>query len=368
MKVCFIADADSIHTRRWVAPLLESGVQAQVISYKRINQPWPEVDLIDLTRKTGVKKARFLAWGLWLRRFLRQHPPDVLHAHQVSGAGWLGAMAGYHPFVVSAWGSDLLVEPNKSRFRRRLVTTVLRTCDRLVVPAPLMLGAARDLGLSEDHIALIPWGIEAELFRSTPEDRLETRAALGIDPSLPVVFSPRGIAPVYNHDTVLLAAKSLAEQGQTVVVLLLRFNVDHSTLQSLEQLIARLGLEQTVRWLDPQTSLTSMAKLYRMSDVVVSIPSSEGYGFTVYEAMSCGCPAVITDLPLFATEMAHGVHVLKTPVRDVEKTAEALAHLLRDASLRQRLVANAAPLAQAHSVARRVAQAETLYRELTRKK
>lgn len=367
MKLCFIADADSIHTRRWVAPLLESGVQAQVVSYKRVNQPWPEVDVIDLTRKTSIRKARFLAWGLWLRQFLRQQPPDILHAHQVSGAGWLGAMAGYHPFVVSAWGSDLLVEPSKSWFRRRLITTVLRKCDRLIVPAPLMLSVARNLGLSTDRIALIPWGIETEVFRPTPDDRLETRVALGIDPSLPVVFSPRGIAPIYNHDTVLLAAKTLAEQGQSVVVLLLRFNVDRSTLQSLEQAIAELGLEQTVRWLEPQASLADMAKLYRMSDVVMSIPSSEGYGFTVYEAMSCGCPVVMTDLPLFAAEMAHGVHVLKTPVRDVAKTAEALAQLLTDASMRQRLVANAAPLAQAHSVARRTVQAEALYREITRK-
>lgn len=368
MKVCFIADADSVHTRRWIAPLLSSGFQVQVVSYKRISRPWPEVDLIDLTRKTSIRKARFLAWGLWLRRFLRQHPPDLLHAHQVSGAGWLGAMASFHPFVVSAWGSDLLVEPKKSRFRRRLVTIVLRKCDRLIVPSRLMQQVAIDLGLSEDRIAFIPWGIETDVFQPWTDDRLATRAELTLDPTALVIFCPRAIAPVYNHDIFLLAIKSLLCQGHLCQVLLLRFNADPSTLQRLEQMIADLALEQAVRWLDPQMSLSAMAKLYRVSDVVVSIPSSEGYGFTVYEAMSCGCPVVMSDLPLFAAEMVHGVHVLKTPIRDVAGTAEALAQLLTDAPLRQRLIANAAPLVQAHSVARRAAQAEALYRELTRKK
>ena len=56
-----------------------------------------------------VHAARYARAGL--RRVVREIAPDVLHAHYVVEHGFYGLVAGFHPYVVTAWGSDVLVEP-----------------------------------------------------------------------------------------------------------------------------------------------------------------------------------------------------------------------------------------------------------------
>ncbi len=53
-----------------------------------------------------------------LRRVLDEIQPDVFHAHYAVEHGFYGAFADYHPYVVSAWGSDLLVESHKPLGKR----------------------------------------------------------------------------------------------------------------------------------------------------------------------------------------------------------------------------------------------------------
>lgn len=364
MKLCYIANANSIHTRRWIRPFVEQGYTIHLLSYKPVERQLSGVKVVDLTRITNVRKVRFAYWGWWIRRYVHRLQPDILHAHQLQAAGWLGMMAGYHPFVVSGWGSDILVEPHKSALRRLLVKVVLRQCDRLIVPSQLMYDAAKSLGVTDSHLHLIPWGIETDIFRPTPDDRLATRRQFGIGENARVVFCPRSISPLYNIDVVLEAVKAVVSQYPSLRLVLLRFGVNSDYLSKLERMISANDLRKVVVWLPAQEFPSDMAQLYRMSDVVVSIPSSEGYGFTVYEAMATGCPTVVSDLPVFKNELRHEVHTLRVPVRDVEKTSQAIAALLTNLDLRQKLRQNALNVCQEKSVAKRVEQADALYRKL----
>jgi glycosyltransferase involved in cell wall biosynthesis len=287
----------------------------------------------------------------------------VLHAHQIQAAGWLGAMSGFHPLVVSSWGSDILVDPHKSVLRRTLVRIVLRASDRLIIPSQPMALAADALRYPKDRMRFIPWGVETDVFRPMPADRTETRQRLGIDPDVKVIFSPRGLAPVYNQDVLLNAVHGLIVRFPDVLLLLLRFNVDRQVAARLEAMVATLGLDKHVRWLPPQTP-AEMAQLDRMADVVVSIPSTEGYGFSAYEAMAAGCPTLVSDLPVFAGELVDGVHTLKVPVRDVSATRQRLGEILGDDALRQTLRQRAFEVVRTHSVSLRVDEAELLYKEL----
>ena len=54
----------------------------------------------------------------------RSHP-DVFHAHFLVEHGFYGALAGFHPYVVTAWGSDVLVEPQRDRISRLIATWTL---------------------------------------------------------------------------------------------------------------------------------------------------------------------------------------------------------------------------------------------------
>ena len=58
---------------------------------------------------------------------------------------WLGAATGYHPFVVTAWGSDLLVGAQRSWAQCQLARWVL--AHRLVLMPEAALDGETDLGI-----------------------------------------------------------------------------------------------------------------------------------------------------------------------------------------------------------------------------
>ncbi|MFH1176895.1 MAG: glycosyltransferase family 4 protein [Acidobacteriota bacterium] len=366
MKICVVADASSPLTRRWVAPLVERGHELTLFSYRSVASPITGVETVDLTRLCTLPKVRFAVWGWWLRRALRRIRPDILHARPVTAAGWLGALAAYRPFVVTATGSDLLVEPHRGPCRRLLLRYVLSHCDRLTAPTETLLAAARATGCPAARCRLVPWGVDTAVFRPDPADRRRMRVRLDIPAEAPLVLCPRGVSPIYNLDTLVEACAVARQVHPQLVLAFVEFHVDREYAAAVRRLVTSVGLGDSVHWLPAAGNDVAMAELFCTADVVASLPSSEGFGSSVWEALACGCPTVITDLPVFRHELEDGIHVLKVPVRDAAATARALNVLLGDEERRERLRRNAVAAAREHGAARPAELAEALYRELAR--
>ena len=130
MRLCIIANPNSIHTQRWVRYFAGRGHDVHLIGDKPLTIPPPEgITLHDLTRQTNARKLRYVVWARAVRKLVREIRPDVLHAHQVASAGWLGAASGWHPFLVTSWGSDLLLGARRSLVQRQLARWVLARAD-----------------------------------------------------------------------------------------------------------------------------------------------------------------------------------------------------------------------------------------------
>ena len=329
MKICLIANANSVHTQRWISPLIQQGHEIHLISYVQVDTKIEAVNYVDLTRLTNIPKLRFIIWGRWLRKWIRIQKPDILNAHQIQAAGWLGVLANYHPFIVSSWGSDLLVEPTRSWFRRFLVSVVLHNCDRLTVPSKYMYDTAITLGLPEEKLRLIPWGGITGQDKVIPNDRIQTRLQWNIQPDARVILSPRSIQPISNIDILIESFKVVSSMDARVILCLIKFNPDSNCFARLIDLINKHDLEKRIIWIPTQSTRADMDRLYRMSDLVVSIPTSEGFGVTVYEAMASGCPTLITDLPVF-DHFKNNVNTIKIPVRDLPATVQSLTEFIQN--------------------------------------
>jgi glycosyltransferase involved in cell wall biosynthesis len=75
-----------------------------------------------------------------------------------------------------------------------------------------------------------------------------------------------------------------------------------------------------------------MASYYGAADACVSIASSDSSPRSVFEAMACGTPCVISDLPWVHEQIADGREALVVPI-GVAAVADALRRLLSDAAL-----------------------------------
>jgi glycosyltransferase involved in cell wall biosynthesis len=96
-----------------------------------------------------------------------------------------------------------------------------------------------------------------------------------------------------------------------------------------------------------------MAALYRRADVLLlSSDATEGFGLPLLEAMACGLPCVVTDIPAFRTfaqpdDYAHFVEVGDSPAM-----AAAVGHLLSSPAQRDSLSARGLEVSAAYTMQR----------------
>src|ERR1700693_1617772 len=108
-------------------------------------------------------------------------------------------MSGRHPLVVSAWGSDLLVDPRLSVITRRLVRWVLGRADLVTYNSSQLGDAARTMGARPERLLQVVLGVGREMLEALP--------AFRVPPSerAPIIVSQRSLErPLYNVDHVIM--------------------------------------------------------------------------------------------------------------------------------------------------------------------
>ncbi len=372
MRLCYIASPYSIHTQRWLRHFVARGDEVHLIPAspeKRAAQPGaipPGVIYHDVMARSNVRKVRYLVWGLLARQIIHEVQPDLLHAHQVAGPGWLAAAAGYHPFLVTAWGSDLLLGPRWSRAQNVLARWVLRKADYATCVSRGLVRAALALGADPTRTEAVPWGVDTGIFRPAPSagSREEIRARWGFGDA-PVVLSLRPVRPVYNPLDVARAVPLLLNQVPAALVVVRSYHPDGALLESFRASVEAHGVAAAVRYVDELAGDEEIADLYRAADVAVSVPSSDGTPQSVLEALACGLAPVLSDIPALRDWVEHEQQAIFVPRSDATALAEAIVRLLTDQELRTRLGHNAVALVQARADSKKcMRRYEEIYEEL----
>jgi glycosyltransferase involved in cell wall biosynthesis len=138
---------------------------------------------------------------------------------------------------------------------------------------------------------IVQFGVDSEKFVPGPAPAA-LRASLGLD-GRRVVFSPRGLRPMYRHE---VAIEALALLPDGVSLLLVAWQADPDYLVRLKALVAERGLGSRVRFVE-SIPHDAIAEYYRLADVVVSLPTSDAFPVTALECMACGVPIVMGEVP-----------------------------------------------------------------------
>ena len=359
LRLAVLGDFDGPHTRRWLRVFVDRGHEVHAISFYQPREDLPGVTLhvlrpgerqrsgeasTDRPAQALTQRAREMVDAIadrWLlrvvhalryqnaglRRTLQAIRPDVFHGHYVVEHGFYGAFAAFHPYVVSAWGSDLLVEsyaaPNQyvARF-------ALRRADLVTVNDQSMAMRAIELGVPSSRVAVVRLGVDASFLQGPP--------SVNLDPASgpPAVISDRALEPLYNIDIILRAFARVRERLPDARLLVAH---DGSERAALEALAGELGLGDAVRFLgrlEPGVLRDALAGAH----VYVSVPSSDSLSLSTREAMAAGAFPIVSDLPSQDGWIEHGVNGLRVPARNVERLAEAIEAALNDPELRRRAV------------------------------
>jgi glycosyltransferase involved in cell wall biosynthesis len=349
LRIAVLGDFEGPHTRRWVEPFIARGHEVHAVSFYR---PGRELSgaTVHVLRDKGNRaigqsgksesKATSLrrivppslerlvqAWRYrraGLREVISRIEPDVFHAHYVVEHGFYGAFAGRHPYVVSAWGSDLYVAPG-TPFGRWIAGWTLRRADLVAAHDPELARRAVVLGAREDAVKIIHLGVD-DLF-------LEPTASVNLTGAEgpPTVISDRALEPLYNVDTVIRAFAGLHLQLSEARLLVAG---DGSQRDALGRLVAELGVAQNVTFLGHLTP-AALRDALATAHVYVSAPSTDSLALSTVEAMAVGAFPVVSDLPSQSGWLTDGQNALLVPARDTGALTTALRRAFEDGPLRR---------------------------------
>jgi L-malate glycosyltransferase len=326
LRLAFLADPNSVHTRRWLSFFVERGhhVDLVVAEEDDVGEALPAGINLRRYPRLGRSRIRYVATlrgRSALRRLLAELRPDLVHAHFLTRYGWQAHLAGFHPFVVTLWGSDVLVAPGRSRRARMWGTRTLRSADAVTAVAPHLAEAAVVLGARRDRLHVVPFGVDTERFGPGRRDP-EVARRHAVD-GRRLVFSPRALTPLYRHEDIL---RAVAELPQDVVVLAGARNADPTYLAGLLSLAEELGLRGRFLVADAFEE-DELPALFAGAAVAVSVPESDGLPLTVLEAMASATPVVASDLD-GPRSCLGGYPQLLVPVGDPPALRRALAGVL----------------------------------------
>ena len=368
MKVVYLADAPYPHTWRWVQHFARSGVECEVISFRPAQIEGARVHYVGGAEPLG--KARYLIHARRVRQLIESLQPDLLHALHLTSYGFLGALSGVRPLVISVWGTDVLEAPRLTPFHGWLTRFALRRADAITATGLHLATETTRYAPRSKRVTVVPYGVDLERF--VPKPARTSRA-----PSTPLRAGSARAANVSPQVVIGTAARLSPEKGIAYLIeafaalrrrfgerLTLRLAGEGPERQKLEALARRLGVGDAVDfrgWLEHE----ELPAFLRELDVFVLPSTAEGFGVAAVEASATGLPVVATSVHGIPDVVRDSVTGLLVPAKDATALATAIGRLVEDEGLRRRLgAAGREYVAQRYDWRRNAAQMELIYRRL----
>jgi glycosyltransferase involved in cell wall biosynthesis len=257
---------------------------------------------------------------------LQKFKPDILHAHfateSTAAAMELSATYGV-PFTFTCHGYDIYRKPPADFAARAIAARAVVTVSKANA-AHLV----RNLGLPDEHIRVIPCGVDASFFQPN---------GLGGKSEIPLLVCVARLVQVKNLGLLLRSCAVLRDRNVKFRCVLVGEGPLRPELQGMR---AQLGLDQFVQ-MPGAVEQTRVLKYWQEADVGVLTSSSEGMPVSLMEAGACGVPVVATAVGGVPELIEHEKTGLLVSPGDVTELARALERLLADQALRTRLGGNA---------------------------
>ncbi|HVN56305.1 MAG TPA: glycosyltransferase family 4 protein [Anaerolineaceae bacterium] len=296
MRILYFTRDYTPHDHRFLSALAKTGESITALrlerrGFQREDRPLP-VEVEQVLWRGGQKPAR-LSDGpaLWwdLKRVIRAVRPDVIHAGPIQSASFLTALAGFRPLVSMSWGSDLLRDADSSAGMRFATQFTLNRTAALVGDCAAVREKAASFGFPRERTVLFPWGVDLKQFsRGDGANRL--RARLGWEKQF-VLLCSRAWEPIYGVDVAARAFVLAARENPELRLILLG---NGSQAGKIRQILAEA---QEMVYFGGQVSQTELPEVYRAADLYVSASHSDGSSVSLLEAMACGLPALVSDIP-----------------------------------------------------------------------
>lgn len=329
MKICYLSDANSIHTRKWCDFFKKKGYDIYVISLNKGEIDGVKVfnlnyDLDEVKGNSSLKKLKYINSFSRVKEIIKEIKPDILHAHYATSYGLLGALCKFHPYILSVWGSDVFDFPNEGKIKKQMLKYNLSKADKILSTSKVM--AIETNKYIDKDIEVTPFGVDLNRFvpfnnKYEDKDEIVIGSIKTLEAKYGMEYLLRGFAEVQHKYLDKKLKLEIAGKG--------------SQKEFLETLAKELGVEEKVKFLGFLNG-DEVIEAFNRFDIAVfpSTLDSESFGVAAVEAQACGTPVIVSNvggLPEATKPDTSSLLVRKKNSGDI---AEALEKLILDKDLR----------------------------------
>jgi L-malate glycosyltransferase len=291
MKICIVGNAQSVHVVKWVN-WFSKNHEVHVLTDYMADIPNVTVHSIG----GGQGAVALIRKALKARKIIRQLQPDIIHAHYASSYGMMGALSGRHPFLVSAWGSDVTAD-SYDALKRIPLKFALGRADLISAYDAVLVKRLAELGFPNVIRKRIV-GIDLDMFSKNRS--VNNLPGMGAKPGH-MLMCARPLDARGGVETLIRAMPKVTQRFPDTRLMLIYLKGEQE--QAFKDLAGSLGVKNNVVFVG-KVEHQVMPGLLAASDIFVDTFSSgnkmrddvdryPGLGAAAMEAMACGTPVVI---------------------------------------------------------------------------
>jgi glycosyltransferase involved in cell wall biosynthesis len=293
MKIIYFSLDYTPHDHRFLSALSESEHQVYYVRLQRgtrqtEDRPVPEkIEQVlweggqDLFRWRDVPK-----YVLGLRRIIKQIQPDLIHAGPIQTCAFIAVLTGFRPILTISWGFDLMKDVHRGWGWEQITRYVLRNTTFFTSDANVTRDKAVSYGMNPQKTVVFPWGVDLEHF--SPLSIIRRPSSTGF-----TLFCNRSWEPNYGVDVLARAFLIVARQKPNVSLVLLGGG---SQGVAIRNILIRGGVEERVAF-PGQINNRDLPRYYHMADLYISPSHVDGSSVSLMEALACGLPCLVSDIP-----------------------------------------------------------------------
>lgn len=338
MKILYLADAESPHTRKWANYFANKEHKVHLISFRlakiegvtvhHIKPPFmKEVNNLLYVNRGPIEKIGYLFCINKVRKLIETIKPDIVHAFLASSYGLMGSMSRFHPFILSVLGSEVTNLSETSLFYRKLVEYNLKKADCVIVTSNFLSHETTKYTMENKKVIIIPFGIDKNMFTIGRKRYLQSsRLTIG---------TVKTLEEKYGIEYLIRAFKIVLQRFPQKDLSLL-IVAGGSLRDKLENLTKELGISDKVKFTG-YVPPSKIPEYLKEIDIFVAVSKSESFGVAVAEASVSGIPVVVSNVGGLPEVVINKKTGFLVPPKNPKETAKALIKLIEDQKLCQQM-------------------------------
>lgn len=333
-KILYLFDASDWESRIEVAKYAKKDGYEVVIGLIGDEKTHPDFKTVPVRKTEGSMRFSALSMVKEIRKIIEGEAPDILHVVTlkysfIAGIAALSSRQCKKIFTLAGLGYLFRGDSKKSKLLRLALTPFLKYIFKR--PQTTLIFQNRDdqnlfikQGFAKEENTVLIKGSGVYL------DRFEGRAE---EAAPPVVLMPTRLVHEKGLSVFIDAARILKQKGSNA-----QFQIAGGATKHNPKAISRNEMEEMIRdgaveWLGRVDDLPQ--RLARAAIIVYPSYYGEGIPRVLLEACAAGKPIITTDHPGCREAVDHEQNGLLVPVKDAQKTAEAIELLLSDTEKRK---------------------------------